>query len=183
MNRFRDELIQLNRQNIDKQAVERLVSQKKTRSSVSGVIVDGENNCLVKFSRCCSPVPGDPIVGFITRGYGVSIHRQDCPNARQSMSKEGGRWVDANWSEDIRELYAAGLQVSGADRDGLLVDVATAINQLKIPMQTITARKLGDGRAVINLSADIRDVEQLEYVVHKLSRISGVTEVTRKEVV
>ena len=182
LNRFRDELIHFNRLQTDKATVEKLVSQvRRPRRGISGVIVEGLDNCLVKFSRCCSPVPGDDIIGFITRGFGVSVHRKDCTNVRVNTEKDDGRWVEVSWADEITDMYQTGLQVSARDREGLLVDVATALSALKVPIHSLSARSLGDGYAVLGLSVDIRDLEQLEYVFHKLSRVGGVIEVKRKD--
>ena len=98
---------------------------KKVKSE-QGIIVEGLDNCLVKFSKCCTPVPGDEIVGFTTRGYGVSVHRVDCPNAapeRRSKADEG-RWLHVSWAETTQEAYRTTLQVTGKDRMGLLVDIS-----------------------------------------------------------
>ncbi len=182
VNRVRDELIRMNRLTPDKQSVEKLMSNmRKPQISSSGVVIEDLENCMVKFSRCCAPVPGDPIVGFVTKGYGISVHRRDCPNVVESLkdTKELGRWVNANWAVDGKGTYPSGLRMSCMDRDGLAVDVAMAMSMLKVPMQTFSARVLGDGMTLITMVAMVRDLEQLEMVVNKLRRINSVLEVTR----
>lgn len=182
LNRMRDELLRLNRLQLEKISPEKLISStKRTRKSNSGVIVEGIDNCLIKFSRCCTPVPGDTIVGFITRGYGVSVHRSDCVNARPSiMDKESGRWVSVSWAGDIKEYYQTSLQVSAKEREGLLVDVASGLSNMKIPLRSLNARNMGDGTAVISIVLEVRDIEQLNSIINKLARLTGVSSVERQ---
>ena len=142
--------------------------------------MEGIDNCLIKFSRCCTPVPGDSIVGFITRGYGVSVHRADCQNARPSQVKdESGRWVSVSWAVDIKDTYQTSLQVSAKEREGLVVDVASVISNMKIPLRSLNARDLGDGYAVVNIGLEVRDLSQLDAIIGKLARVGGVIEVKR----
>ena len=103
---------------------------KTPKHSDSGIIVEGLGNCLVKFSKCCSPVPGDPVIGFITRGYGVSVHRQDCPNADPDRRKPGeeDRWVRVSWVEGGLPNYKTNLELSAKDRDGIALDVAMVLS-------------------------------------------------------
>ena len=95
-------------------------------------MVEGLTNCLVKFSKCCTPVPGDDIVGFITRGYGVSVHRADCPNAaRPPKPDEAGRWIKVSWGSDTKESYRTALEIIAKDRINLIMDVSTALSSTK----------------------------------------------------
>ena len=97
---------------------------KKQKSS-EGVIVEGLDNCLVKFAKCCNPLPGDDIIGFITRGFGVSIHKRSCSNARAGLlGDDAPRWVNAHWAESVKESFKSSLEISAMDRDGLMADVA-----------------------------------------------------------
>ena len=153
----------------------------KPRHSKSGIIVEGLDNCMVKFSKCCTPVPGDPVVGFITRGYGVSVHRQDCPNADPANRKpeEKGRWVSVAWVESDQEYYQTSLEISAKDRDGLALDVAMGLSTQKVKVNNLSARSQPDGYATIYLGLSIHDKSELTSVINKLSQIQGVFLVKR----
>ncbi len=156
-------------------------AQAKPRHSENGIIVEGLDNCMVKFSKCCTPVPGDPVVGFITRGYGVSIHRQDCPNADPVRRKpeEAGRWVKVDWAESGEATFRTSLEISAKDRDGLALDVAMALSAQKVRLNNISARSQPDGYAMVNLELSVKDKTELSAVVNKLSQVSGVFLVRR----
>ena len=185
VNRVKDELIRMNKLAASKileadAAKEHAKPQQPTKSE-KGIIVEGLSNCLVKFSRCCSPVPGDEITGFITRGYGVSIHREDCPNADPSLRKpdESGRWVKVSWVEGTLPGYATSLDISAKDRDGLTLDIAMALSSAKVKMTTLMARGLPDGYASVLLGLEVKNRDELNTVINKLSQISGVYQVKR----
>ena len=148
------------------------------RKSSGGIIVAGLDNCMVKFSKCCTPVPGDPVVGFITKGYGVSIHRQDCPNADPARRKpeEEGRWVKVAWAENASADagYRTSIEISAKDRDGLALDVAMALSAVKVKVNNLSARSQPDGYAMIYLELAVKDQKELAGVIHKLSQIPGV---------
>ncbi len=160
---------------------ETVVSEQKKKSSNSGVIVPGVENCMVKFARCCTPIPGDSIIGFITRGYGVSVHRADCQNVTSAMknSEDLSRWISVFWAEDIKENFQTSLQISAKDRAGLIMDVAAIFNNLKLPVLALDARRLGDGYAIINVVLNINGKEQLEFVMNKLHSVQGLIDVKR----
>ena len=149
--------------------------------SEQGIVVQGLSNCLVKFSKCCSPVPGDEIVGFITRGYGVSVHRKDCPNADPARRppEEAGRWIKVSWGGKTRESYRTNLQVVSKDRPNLLVDISTILSAAKVHVSSLNARSTADGFALISLAVDVSDSPQLQAVMRRLEQISGVMRVTR----
>ena len=149
--------------------------------SEQGIVVQGLSNCLVKFSKCCSPVPGDEIVGFITRGYGVSVHRKDCPNADPARRppEEAGRWIRVSWGGKTRESYRTNLQVVSKDRPNLLVDISTILSAAKVHVSSLNARSTADGFALISLAVDVSDSQQLQAVMRRLEQISGVMRVTR----
>ena len=151
------------------------------KKSSSGIIVAGLDNCMVKFSKCCTPVPGDPVVGFITKGYGVSIHRQDCPNADPARRKpeEEGRWVKADWAGDPDASYRTSLEISAKDRDGLALDVAMALSMQKVKVNNLSARSQPDGYAIVNLELSVKDQKELNGVINKLSQIPGAFLVRR----
>ena len=155
----------------------------KPRKSIAdtGVIVEGLDNCLVKFSKCCTPVPGDPIIGFITRGYGVSVHRQDCANAKAAARQPGedGRWIRTEWAEGEKHQYHTGIKISGRTRVGMFNDVLTSLSNMKINVTEMNARDAEDGHFDLYLTISVYDREQLEFVLGRLMRISGVSEVKR----
>ena len=150
-------------------------------SGEHGVIVEGLSNCLVKFSKCCSPVPGDDIVGFITRGYGVSVHRTDCPNAAPERRKpeEAGRWIRVTWADNISETYHTTLQLVAKDRIGMLTDVSTILSTTKTRVCSLNARSTPDGYGVMDLEVEVAGHEQLKNVVKKLESVPGIMRVTR----
>ena len=153
----------------------------KPRHTKSGIIVAGLDNCMVKFSKCCTPVPGDPVVGFITRGYGVSVHRRDCPNADPARRKpeEAGRWVDVAWVGSEQEYYQTSVEISAKDRDGLALDIAMALSALKVKVNNLSARSQPDGYATVYLVLSVKDKGELGSVINKLSQIQGVFLVKR----
>ena len=154
---------------------------KKIKSE-QGIIVEGLNNCLVKFSKCCTPVPGDEIVGFITRGYGVSVHRADCPNAapeRRMEPDQAGRWIKVSWGSDTNESYPTILEALCKDRHNLLLDISAALSTTNTFVLGINTRSTEDGYAICRLEVRVRDGQQLTTLMNKLHQISGVLNVTR----
>ena len=136
---------------------------------------------MVKFAKCCTPVPGDPVIGFITRGYGVSVHRRDCPNAAPEKRKpeEADRWINVSWVEGKLPTYKTSLELSAKDRDGLTLDVAMALSTAKVKVTTLSARAMSDGYAIINVVLEVQDKDELSTVINKLNNIQGVYQVTR----
>ena len=153
---------------------------KRTKSE-QGIVVEGLSNCLVKFSKCCTPVPGDKIIGFITRGYGVSVHRCDCPNAapERRRPEEYGRWIKVSWGKDVRESYQTSLDIYAKDRINLVLDVSAALSTTQTRVSAINASATSDGFALIHLNIYVSDSEQLASVMRKLHQISGVMKVDR----
>ena len=155
--------------------------QRKVRSE-QGIIVEGLDNCLVKFSKCCTPVPGDEIVGFITRGYGVSVHRSDCPNAseeRRKLPGQEGRWIRVSWGSDTLDSYPTSLELVCKDRNNLILDISTVLSTTNTRVSAIQSRTGADQFVNIHLEISIRDQQQLRDVMNRLHQISGVLEVTR----
>ena len=155
--------------------------QRKVRSE-QGIIVEGLDNCLVKFSKCCTPVPGDEIVGFITRGYGVSVHRSDCPNAseeRRKLPGQEGRWIKVSWGSDTLDSYPTSLELVCKDRNNLILDISTVLSTTNTRVSAIQSRTGADQFVNIHLEISIRDQQQLRDVMNRLHQISGVLEVTR----
>ena len=154
----------------------------KRIKSEQGIIVEGLDNCLVKFSKCCTPVPGDEIVGFITRGYGVSVHRADCPNASLARRSEPGpadRWIKVSWGSDTNESYPTTLEVVCKDRQGLLLDISAALSTTNTFVLGINSRSTEDGFAIFRLEVRMRDSQQLSALMRRLDQISGVLKVNR----
>ncbi|MBQ7485277.1 MAG: bifunctional (p)ppGpp synthetase/guanosine-3',5'-bis(diphosphate) 3'-pyrophosphohydrolase [Oscillospiraceae bacterium] len=147
-----------------------------------GIVVEGLTGCLVKFAKCCSPVPGDPVVGFITRGCGVSVHRADCPNAsaERRRAEDAGRWIHVSWSDKTNETYRTSLEVFAKDRMGLIVDVSTALSSTKTQVCGLNARSTPDGFALVSVEVLVADASHLQTLTRKLEQISGVMKVTRR---
>ncbi len=154
---------------------------KKEGKAVHGILVSGLSNCLVKFSRCCTPVPGDDIMGFITRGQGVSIHRRDCANCQQLLNQpeNAGRWVDVSWASKISDSYVTTIMISAKDRSGLVMDVATVLNAINAKVRSLTARTTGINMAVVSVSLEVKDAGELRYIITRVSSVPGVSAVTR----
>ena len=157
------------------------VRQKLSRRAASGVLVDGMEDCLVKFARCCNPLPGDEIIGFITRGYGVSIHKKSCSNVPHPLQScaEPERWVAAHWVGDVREEFQTTLEIVAADRSGLLADVTQHLFGMKLFIHSLNSRELKDGRAVITASITVNGLEHLQSIVGRLKSIESVESIRR----
>ena len=192
VSRMHGEIQRLNKQQQEQQAAaeaaeakpkeEPRVSAPKKVKSEQGIIVEGLDNCLVKFSKCCTPVPGDEIIGFIPRGYGVSVHRADCPNAapeKREAPDQAGRWIKVSWGTDTNESYPTILECLCKDRNNLLLDISTALSTTNTFVLGITTRSTEDGYAICRLEVRIRDDVQLKSLMNKLHQISGVLSVTR----
>ena len=149
--------------------------------ATDGVVVEGFDNTPIKFAKCCSPLPGDPIVGFITRGFGVSIHKQSCANAVSSMKDPSNapRWVKAYWADSVKDSYKAGLEIIALNRNELLSDVLAALADIRVPIYAMNARQVENNCAVISLTIGINNTEHLNRVVARLSKVKDVLKVTR----
>ena len=198
--RMKDELVRMDKSVADKAQAEKLAAgnggvimpassantaatlkEAPRRHSQSGIIVEGLDNCLVKFAKCCTPVPGDAVVGFITRGYGVSVHRADCPNAMEENRKpdELGRWVKVDWVDGDLSGYRTSLELSAKDRDALTLDVAMALSAAKVKVTSLSAKSMPDGYAVISVVLEVKDRAELNNVMNKLGQIQSVYQVKR----
>ena len=154
--------------------------QPKAVKSEQGIIVEGLDNCLVKFSKCCTPVPGDDIVGFITRGYGVSVHRADCPNASaEKRAEQPNRWIRVSWGTDTNDSYPTTIEAVCKDRLNLLLDISAALSSTKTFVLGLNTRSTEDGFAIIRVEVRIKDGTQLNNLMNKLHQISGVLQVNR----
>ena len=187
-NRLRDELARIAK-NEEKNAIDKIAQAAERREqeaakqgsrAVRGILVAGLDNCLVKFSRCCTPVPGDDIIGFITRGQGVSIHRRDCENYRNRAHdpETEGRWITVSWAGEISERYLTSLTLYAKDRTALVLDIATALNSLNAKVRSLNARDDG-GAAQIYITLEVNNAAELRFIMSKLTQIPGVSEVSR----
>ena len=158
------------------------IKPKKTKSD--GVVVEGIDNCLIKFSRCCNPLPGDNIIGFITRGHGVSIHKRDCTNVPETIetAPEPDRWIKAYWDEHVKETFTASLTVLCMDRRGLIMDITTQLDAMHVNINSFSTKTSKDGRATINVSISVNGTEHLKNVMGKIAKINGVIDVERSNV-
>jgi len=184
VNRFKDELRFIERsRKKESPELPTEVKEVKHKRPLQGVIVEGLDNCLVKFARCCSPIPGDAIIGFITRGYGVSVHRRDCVNYLKALKEpeEDGRWLRVSWADTGDTLYSAIIDVQVQDRSGIVVDVASILNAMNVRISAFNARTLPNGRTEINIVIDVQNRDKLVSAMAKLMSISGVTDVRRSD--
>ncbi|QNU65577.1 bifunctional (p)ppGpp synthetase/guanosine-3',5'-bis(diphosphate) 3'-pyrophosphohydrolase [Ruminiclostridium herbifermentans] len=154
--------------------------KKKKRIPESGIVVKGIDNCLVRLSRCCNPVPGDEIIGYITRGRGVSVHRSDCINVKAGLEQEG-RLIDVKWYSTVDVAYKTDITVMAHDRSSLLLDVTNSVTELKIPIKALNARTTKEQVTIINLTLEISNTEQLEKIIKKIQKIDSVFDVTRNK--
>ena len=157
------------------------IELSKHRGNESGVIVEGLDNCLIKFARCCSPVPGDDIVGFVTRGFGVSVHKADCPNiiAAKKQKENEGRFVRVHWIKAKLGNFKATIEILAADRPELLADVTVAISSMRVPMYEVNARAIDGNRASIRATIGITSADHLQTIILRLGKIRGVEDVRR----
>ncbi|HIY09236.1 MAG TPA: bifunctional (p)ppGpp synthetase/guanosine-3',5'-bis(diphosphate) 3'-pyrophosphohydrolase [Firmicutes bacterium] len=166
----------------EKQAEKAAIKPKKEKAS-SGVIVEGLEGCLVKFARCCNPLPGDDIVGFVTRGYGVSIHKRDCVNVQNGMNsddpEQAARWVNAQWAERFKETFKSTIEIYAEDRQNLIVDVGMAVSNMRLSIHSLNARELKDNHVDIQLTVSVADLDQLNYLLTNLRKLPGVLRVQR----
>lgn len=158
-----------------------IAKPKRKPKASSGVIVEGLEGCLVKFGHCCNPLPGDEIIGYITRGNGVTIHTCNCKTAVNGLvdKEQEGRWVTASWSDNIKDTYKTNILVHGIDRSGFVADVSVTVANLHVPMHTLLARELPDHQAEVRLTIETQGVEQLRGTIEALKRIRGVDSVVR----
>lgn len=159
-------------------------NKKKTKSvPESGVVVKGIDNCLVRLSRCCNPVPGDEIIGYITRGRGVSVHRKDCPNIKNNIIDGDARLIEVYWYKNVPQnvSYLAEITIKAHDRNGLLVEITNAIGEARIPLRAINARSNKDLTVLMHLTLEIINTEQLDRIIAKLNRIKDVYEISRNK--
>ncbi len=166
--------------------LDQIEKENKKKSKIvpdSGIVVKGIDNCLVRLSRCCNPVPGDDIVGYITRGRGVSVHRSDCPNMKNTMIDGDARLIDVHWYKSVSTnvSYLAEITLKAHDRPGLLVEITNAIGESRIPLRAINARTSKDLTVLMHMTLEISNTEQLDRIISKMSRIRDVFEISRNK--
>ena len=178
MPRIKDDFIRLYRKT--EQTLAPTVKKSSQKAS-NGVIVEGLEGCLIKFARCCNPLPGDEIVGFITRGFGVSIHKCDCANVvnARRRGEDPERWVKATWASKVKETFKSTLDILASDRIGILADVSVQLGNMRVPIHSVMAKELKTGQTSIQVSIGISDLNQLQTIINNLSRIPGVSSVKR----
>ena len=180
--RIRDDITKaLKAQTAEKQPVSPLrvnpdsEAVKQNRHAVNGVIVEDIDSCMIKFAKCCTPVPGDPIVGFITKGFGVSVHRADCPNAKKRDDpKEAARWVRVRWATQEEQPFETTLELDCLTRDGLLLDVATVMTTARVRVKELVGKDLPGGRSTFTVRFEVRNVAELDAIRTKLMSIRDV---------
>ena len=149
---------------------------KQNRHAVNGVIVEDIDSCMIKFAKCCTPVPGDAIVGFITKGFGVSVHRADCPNAQNREDpKQAGRWVRVRWANMEEQPFETTLELDCITRDGLVLDVAQALTTARVRVKELSGRDLSNGRSAITIRFEVKNTAELNAIRSKLLNIRDVT--------
>ncbi|MGP1544507.1 MAG: RelA/SpoT family protein [Candidatus Fimenecus sp.] len=154
----------------------------RNRNQKAGVIVEGIDDLAVKFSKCCNPVPGDSVIGFITRGHGVSIHKKDCPNVPIDVlnSSEPERWVNVKWNDQAASAeFKAELEIGCLSRIGMMADISSCLAMMKVNIHEISSRDTADGRNFIRLKIDVSNSDHLKNVMSRLNKIDGIISVSR----
>ena len=158
------------------------IQEKPRKNSVgSGVIIEGVDDCLIKYSRCCNPLPGDDIIGYVTRGFGVSIHKRSCTNVPKDLDncEEPERWKNAYWSDEIHDSFQSTLEIVCNDRTGFLADVTRELFNMHIFIHSLNSRETKDNQAIVTVTIKINDMEHLQLVIAHLSQINGVVSISR----
>lgn len=156
-------------------SINKVVKTHQTKSS-DGVVVEGIDNCLINMAKCCSPLPGEPIIGFITRGHGLTVHRRDCKNVPVDIanSPEPERWISAHWDSKVKVEARSSLDVYAIDRDGVVLDITTTIVNAHVKLHTINARPINDENCITSMSITVNNKEHLDAIIRLLSKIDGV---------
>ena len=152
---------------------------KRPKPSSSGVIVKGIDNCLVKLSKCCNPLPGDEIVGYITKGRGVSVHRKDCVNVKDLLTQEN-RMIDVEWYKEEKASYQVDIEVLSNDRSGLLVDILKELGTTKAKILGVNTKTTKERIAIIDITVEVENLDELNKVIKAIRKVDSVYEVSRK---
>ncbi len=175
------ETVEVDIATLNKQAVPRKTSKS------GGVIIDGVDGCMVKFAKCCNPLPGDELIGFITKGYGVSVHKRDCPNVTANMPKPeyDGRWVSAYWEQGASlmgtssQFFEAMLRIYAKDSIGLLAQITVALADMRVNLVSVSTQKSSGDDIIINLTVNAKNLEHIKSIVSRLKTIDNIDDVTR----
>ncbi|MBE6782292.1 MAG: bifunctional (p)ppGpp synthetase/guanosine-3',5'-bis(diphosphate) 3'-pyrophosphohydrolase [Ruminococcaceae bacterium] len=164
----------------EKPSIEEYIKKHIVRSP-EGVVIEGIDNCLVKLSKCCAPLPGDDIIGFITRGHGVSVHKRDCVNVPVKIAEasEPDRWIKAYWADSVEQSFTSTLHIDALDRDGLLAEVTNVLFNMRVGLHAVNARAVKGGHCAITVTVSAASVEHLRSIIEKLTKLSGVFSVER----
>ncbi|MBQ8894035.1 MAG: bifunctional (p)ppGpp synthetase/guanosine-3',5'-bis(diphosphate) 3'-pyrophosphohydrolase [Clostridia bacterium] len=149
------------------------------KASAGGVEVEGIDNCLIKFAKCCNPLPGDYICGFITKGYGVSIHKTDCPNARRGMEMEADRWLKAHWNTSDANSFTTSLLIHVKDSIGVMANLTRIFADLKVNIRSIASREEETGISVVSISIEVKSVDHLNFIASKIRKDPDVLDIQR----
>ena len=163
-----------------------VVNKPRNVKSNSGIVVDGESGCMVKFARCCNPLPGDSVIGFVTKGFGISIHKIDCPNVVQGRKQpdNADRWKEAHWETaeargESQSIYEALLQIHVDNRIGMLADISTALAEMRVSILQINVSNKSDGSAIVNVMVGCRNIDHCNSIVSRLRALDGVDNILR----
>lgn len=153
---------------------------RKSKANAShGILVKGEEGIMVKLARCCNPIPGDRIVGYITRGSGVSVHRADCPNVLSNNPDEQSRLIEVSWDVGINSMYKVNIVITSMDKTGMMADIMMATSEAKINIFSLNCKTDKNKMAITHIGMDINSLEQLEYIMNRIRRMKGVYSVER----
>ncbi len=175
--RIRDDINKaVKAQNEEKQLLKPLAEAGKVnRHAANGVIVEDIGSCMIKFAKCCTPVPGDDIVGFITKGFGVSVHRTDCPNAQgRNDPRQSGRWVRVSWANQEEQPFDTTLELECETRDGLLLDLATVMTSTRVRVKEMNGKDLPNGHSIFTVRFEVKNVQELETIRNRLVNVRSV---------
>ena len=179
-------LLELHKKDLQKQeektnslaALEKLKTKKPVKHNGTGILVKGEPGLLVRLAKCCSPVPGDPIIGFITRGRGVSVHRADCPNVTHGQN-DVDRLIDVEWNYDGNERFEVNMEIVAYDRTGIMAEIMATLAEMKISILSVNAKTSDTKNVTIHMGVSIKDLAQFEFVATKIRRLKDVYAVER----
>lgn len=165
----------------EKQLVSNIVDKPRKASSSNGIIVEGIDNCLIKMAKCCSPLPGEEIIGFITRGHGLSVHKRNCVNVPQDLENcpEPERWIKAHWDESVKIETKSTIDVYAIDRDGVVLDITSKLMNMHVKIHSINARPINDGNCLTTLTVAVNSKEHLENILRIIRKIDGVYHIER----
>ena len=161
------------------QVLAELKPRKSKAKSSHGILVKGEEGIMVKLARCCHPIPGDPVIGYITRGSGISVHRADCPNVLSNNPEEQQRLIEVAWDIGINDVYKVNIMITSGDRPGIMSEIMNIVSEAKVNISSLNCHTDKNKIAILHMGLDIVSLEQLEYVMNKIRRMKGVFTVER----